>query len=702
MLVSFVIPVTAYEVTYGDTTVIYSLTSDGENIIYAQSGDEITVSFSVINKTNPGEAFTVETIYNDIKIDNHFFEINGSKISSPIGLAYAHFQMDSRFNKWARFNGEHSQEPNGLRTYQSGEVVGSFKLIVKATEGQTTLESTDPWMTDEGNTAYHIVAENLTVIIGDEPPVLYTVKYMSQEQEVSSSRSAAGTIIVGPAPNNGPANHIFKGWEHNGTLYQSGDSFELTGDTTFTAKWEQRFVSYTLSFVTNGGSALETVTKQEETVVDLSEYTTERTGYVFDGWYSDEEFTQKVESITMNENKIVYAKWHEATKPTYTLTFDTKGGSSIGSVTKEEGTIISLSSYTPVKSGYTFDGWYTDANLTNKVTQVTLNADTTIYAKWKQSGGGGGGGIGGTDTTKKYTLTFDTNGGVQIGSVQVKEGTKIILDKYQSEKKGYKFDGWYTDKELTKKVTEITLNKDTTVYAKWVASAVKPDYKPKILTDDHYAYIVGRENGKISPESDITRAEVATIIYRLLDENERNKAKTSENIFTDVNEGDWFNTAVSTLAKLELVRGRTTSTFEPDAFITRAELATIFTRMVEIEYDGKVLFSDVSGHWAESYINEAATAEWIVGYNGLFRPDDNITRAEVMTLVNRVLNREPESKSDLLDDMITWKDNADENAWYYIAVQEATNSHTCEMKADGKHEKWTSLLENQDWSKIEK
>lgn len=329
---------------------------------------------------------------------------------------------------------------------------------------------------------------------------------------------------------------------------------------------------------------------------------------------------------------------------------------------------------------------------------------TCVVTVKKPSGGNTGGG--GTATTKKYTLTFNTDGGSAIDSLEAKEGTKVSLGKYVSEKTGYKFDGWYSDKELTKKITEVTLNKDTTVYAKWVVSedkpiVEKPDYKPGILTDEHYAYIVGREGGMIAPESDITRAEVATIIYRLLDEDERNKAKTKENVFTDVSEDDWFNTAVSTLASLELVKGRTTDTFAPNAFITRAELATIFARMVEVEYDGKVLFSDVSGHWAESYINEAATAEWIVGYNGLFRPDDNITRAEVMTLVNRVLNREPESKADLLDGMTTWKDNADENAWYYLAVQEATNSHTCEMKADGKHEKWISLTENPDWSKLE-
>ena len=386
----------------------------------------------------------------------------------------------------------------------------------------------------------------------------------------------------------------------------------------------------------------------------------------------------------------------------FTLAFDTNGGNTIGPLRDVQGgTVVDLSSYTPTRSGYDFEGWFSDEALTNKVTSIKMDSDKTVYAKWDKVNTGGG------TTVTKYTLSFDTNGGSNINSVSKARNATVNLSEYITTKSGYSFVGWYSDKELTKRVTEITLNRDMTVYAKWVVSedkpiVEKPDYKPSILTDEHYAYIVGREGGMIAPESDITRAEVATIIYRLLDENERNKVKTKENVFTDVNESDWFNTAVSTLASLELVKGRTTDTFAPNNFITRAELATIFARMVEVEYDGKVLFSDVSGHWAESYINEAATAEWIVGYNGLFRPDDNITRAEVMTLVNRVLNREPESKADLLDGMITWKDNANENAWYYLAVQEATNSHTCEIKADGKHEKWTALTENPDWSKLEK
>lgn len=407
--------------------------------------------------------------------------------------------------------------------------------------------------------------------------------------------------------------------------------------------------------------------------------------------------TVPVTGVSVSPTTMTLTSIGETQKLTTTITPDNasnKGVSYLSSNTSvatvgADGTVRAVSEGTATITVTTDDGGKT--------------ATCTVTVR-KPSGGTPG--VPAAPVVKEYTLMFDTNGGTQINSVKANEGTKVSLGKYVSEKTGYKFDGWYSDKELTKKITEVTLNKDTTVYAKWVVSedkpiVEKPDYKPGILTDEHYAYIVGREGGMIAPESDITRAEVATIIYRLLDQDERNKAKTKENVFIDVNEGDWFNTAVSTLASLKLVNGRTTDSFAPNEFITRAELATIFARMVEVEYDGKVLFGDVSGHWAESYINEAATAEWIVGYNGLFRPDDNITRAEVMTLVNRVLNREPESKDDMIGNMISWKDNADETAWYYLAVQEATNSHTYNMKSDGVHEKWTSLTKNPDWTKIE-
>lgn len=687
-------------ITWLDTNVSFDVTSGGEHTITVSTGDEITVTFTVNNITNPGEAFPVQTLVSKIYYDDDFFQLDESSITKTFGEYNLDVRDDSAHDWYVCHNGFHNPTIN----FEDGQIIGTFKLKVLAASGSSTLSFAEKVLAY--GDYYPVTGNDLTVFIGEKPPTLYNVTYMHNDAVYKTSQMT-GKISIDSIPSPAPANHKFLGWEYNGQLYQPGDEFEVTEDVTFTSKWEENIqvLNYSLTFDTNGGTQIAEVTAESGTDIDLGSYTTTKTGYVFEGWYSDEGLTNKITSIKLDGNKTVYANWVEATKPTYTLTFNTNGGSNCSPLTKEEGTVIDLSAYKPTKSGYTFKGWYKDSALTQAVTSITLTANTTLYAKWEVKSTGGGGG-GGAATTTKYTLTFNTDGGSKIDSLEAKEGTKVTLDKYVSEKSGYKFDGWYSDKELTQKVTEVTINKDMTVYVKWVVSddepvVVKPDYKPGILTDEHYAYIVGREGGMIEPESDITRAEVATIIYRLLDEDERNNAKTKENVFTDVNEDDWFNTAVSTLASLELVKGRTTDTFAPNVFITRAELATIFARMVKVEYGDKELFSDISGHWAESYINEAATAEWIVGYNGLFRPDDNITRAEVMTFVNRVLNREPESKADLIEGMTTWKDNANENAWYYLAVQEAANSHTYEMKADGKHEKWTSLTENPNWSKIE-
>lgn len=220
------------------------------------------------------------------------------------------------------------------------------------------------------------------------------------------------------------------------------------------------------------------------------------------------------------------------------------------------------------------------------------------------------------------------------------------------------------------------------------------------LTTEHIAYIVGREGIYIAPEENITRAEVATIFFRLLTEDVRNANYTKENGFVDSNIGDWYNAAVSTLAKLGIVNGRTGDGYQPSEFITRAEFTTIAARFSEAVYDGDDLFYDIAGHWAEGYINSAASIGWIEGENGIFRPDDNITRAEVMTIVNRMLGRQPKTRDDLIEGMTQWVDN-DENAWYYLAVQEATNSHEYERNADGVHEKWTTLVENPDWDSLQ-
>ena len=230
-----------------------------------------------------------------------------------------------------------------------------------------------------------------------------------------------------------------------------------------------------------------------------------------------------------------------------------------------------------------------------------------------------------------------------------------------------------------------------------------PDDVPTGLNgDDHFAYIVGYPNGNVEPNGNITRAEVATIFFRLLTEEVRTANSTQSNSLSDVTRGQWFNHAVSTLSSMGIVKGHNDGTFAPNAPITRAEFAAIAARFDDKNRDTSSKFTDIASHWAKNEIGIAANKGWINGYpDGTFRPNQYITRAEAMTLVNRVLNRLPENSSDLLDSMIKWPDNSDASAWYYLAVQEATNSHYYKTK-ENKFEKWTELRKTRDWTKLEK
>ncbi len=232
-----------------------------------------------------------------------------------------------------------------------------------------------------------------------------------------------------------------------------------------------------------------------------------------------------------------------------------------------------------------------------------------------------------------------------------------------------------------------------------------PDDVPTGLNgDDHFAYIVGYPDGNVKPSGNITRAEVATIFFRLLTEDVRTANSTQSNNLSDVSRGQWFNHAISTLSSMGIVKGHNDGTFAPDDPITRAEFAAIAARFDDKNTDTSSNFSDIASHWAKDEIGIAANKGWINGYpDSTFRPDHYITRAEAMTLVNRVLNRLPEKSDDLLDDMIRWPDNADASAWYYLAVQEATNSHEYKDKSDAdKYEKWTTIRDARDWTLLEK
>ena len=219
-------------------------------------------------------------------------------------------------------------------------------------------------------------------------------------------------------------------------------------------------------------------------------------------------------------------------------------------------------------------------------------------------------------------------------------------------------------------------------------------YVPNWLnTTDHYAYIVGYEDGEVKPNNNITRAEVATIFFRLLTDDARAYYWSTDSGFSDVKPGDWYNNAVATMVNAGILNGYSDGTFKPNANITRAEFATIAARFLSNPYSTEDRFYDTEGHWAEVYINRAAEIGWISGYpDGSFRPDRVITRAEAVTLVNAVLGRAPHADY-MLDDMITWPDNP-ESAWYYEAIQEATNSHDYRWNSGKSYEIWTKLLEN--------
>ena len=336
---------------------------------------------------------------------------------------------------------------------------------------------------------------------------------------------------------------------------------------------------------------------------------------------------------------------------------------------------------TPTRSGYTFTGWEPSVAAT-----VTDNAVYT--AQWAKNSSS-------SHHSTRYTLHYESNGGTTYKDERCSSGTKVTLDKTPT-RESYTFTGWYADKELTQKISSIKMTSDKTVYAGWEATGV-PD---KLNGDDHFAYVIGYPDGKVHPKGNISRAETATIFFRLLKADIRDGNLTADNGFSDVANGQWHNKAISTMAKLGIVKGRRADSFDPDASITRAEFAAICARFNTKPVENSGSFSDISGHWAENEIERAAAFGWISGYpDGTFRPDARITRAEAMTMINRVLCRMPQSESDLLDSMVTWPDNKPSD-WHYLAVQEATNSHDFNRQGEV-GESWTKLTSVPDWKQYQ-
>lgn len=321
-------------------------------------------------------------------------------------------------------------------------------------------------------------------------------------------------------------------------------------------------------------------------------------------------------------------------------------------------------------SNYTFLGWTNDGGTTtyssDDILVMGITTNTTFTAIYQQN----------------YTLTFETNGGSEIDSVSELSGTTVDLSGIVPTREGYTFIAWYSDSALTEEVTTVALNSDKTVYAGW-------EIDIELNREDHMAYIKGYSDGTIQPNANISRAETATLFYRLLTAERRDAIFTSSNSFNDVSADLWYNKAVSSMANGGYFLGYGDGNFKGDDYITRAEFITILSRFIGSS-DVTVSFSDVpSTHWAYDCIATAVNEGWIEGYpDGTFKPDQYITRVEAITIINRVLNRGVDEDSTLPAG-ITELSDVPSSAWYYYEVVEATNSH--EYTGSRPSEDWTSL-----------
>ena len=444
-------------------------------------------------------------------------------------------------------------------------------------------------------------------------------------------------------------------------------------------------------------------------------------GYTFDGWYTDTTCTVPyVNGTVLNTDTVLYGRWKaehgnlsvaktvagnngDTSKAfNFTVTLgDTGINGTFGEMTFADGVATFV-----LKHGESKTAVGLPAGITYTVTEAEADKDGYTTTSVNASGSiikDDTAAVTFTNTRKsssshhstRYTLHYESNGGTAYKDERYSSGTKVTLDKTPT-RESYTFTGWYADKALTQKITSVTMNSDKTVYAGWEATGV-PD---KLNGDDHFAYVIGYPDGKVHPKGNISRAETATIFFRLLKADIRDGNLTADNDFSDVSDSQWHNKAVSTMAKLGIVKGRRADRFDPDASITRAEFAAICARFNTKPVENSGSFSDISGHWAENEIERAAAFGWISGYpDGTFRPDARITRAEAMTMINRVLCRMPQSESDLLDSMVTWPDNKPSD-WHYLAVQEATNSHDFDRQGEV-GESWTKLTSVPDWKQYQ-
>ena len=481
--------------------------------------------------------------------------------------------------------------------------------------------------------------------------------------------------------------HTFAFWylgddEQNATAYDFNTP--VTENITLTAKWNIN--KYTVTFNSYGGTPVPPAQEVEYGLTATEPAAPEKTGYTFDGWYLGDEkydFSDAVE-----QNITLYANWK---KNIYTVTYtDGVDGEEVFADQVYENLLSGIDTPafngTPTRDGYRFTGWEPEVS-------DTVTGNVTYAAQWTPR------------TDLSYTVHY-----------YLKNTTKKVADDKTVD--GQTFNAVVKEEAIRisgyrvygNSVKSITIDTGTNEIIFYYTRASRPSTpsKPTLNTGDHYAYVMGYPDGTVRPNGSITRAEVSAILFRLLSDKTRDEYFTTESSFTDVKAGAWYNNSIATLEKAGVIVDTAKGgAFRPNEAITRAELAAMLAQFSDAKPVKGVKFSDVSAeHWAYEAIAIAAKMGWIEGYpDGTFRPDATITRAEMMTLVNRALERVPSDEDHLLSKrvMLTFPD-CKSGDWFYIAVQEATNSHTYERAATEKNgdEQWTALRANRDWTQLEK
>ena len=462
---------------------------------------------------------------------------------------------------------------------------------------------------------------------------------------------------------------------------------------------------HTLTFETNGGSAINPITVRHGNAVARPADPT-KDKYTFIGWYADPEFTEEYDFATVLEaDKTIYAKFELTSTPIGDIyvrydvlhikqlpdgTYDLANAEVEHLSAKKDTTVTAV--IKDYRATHHVNVNRTLSKLTGTAIQPYMGVDGkpvyTILSVYYD--------------LDFHTLTFDTMGGSKIAPETVRHGLTVAKPK-DPVNGGYIFDGWYTDKTFRTPYNFATpLTQDTTIYAKWflivLPGVTVKKNTPKLNTADHFAYVQGYPDGTVKPAGNITRAETAAILFRLMDEGSRKTYYSTTSGFRDVASSSWYNTYVATLNNAGVITDSSNGYFRPNEAITRAELAAMLAKFSETTGAANY-FNDVSAkYWAANAIAICAKLGWITGYpDGTFRPDKNVTRAELMAMINRATGRAPKSADAFLPGMKTWIDNTSDK-WYYLDVQEATNSHSYTVKGS---ETWTALTSDPNWSLYE-